>query len=83
MRKSSAFAPPSESVTHFRPVRTDCGRTVIEYDRAAGNGFCVTRRSVVEENTIAFWETSSRAAMVQGLFVAQGACAFLFPHVRE
>ena len=31
---------------------TDCGGTVIEYDTAAGNGFCVQCGTVVEENTI-------------------------------
>ncbi|KAI8985592.1 hypothetical protein BD414DRAFT_488591 [Trametes punicea] len=58
-------------------VCTDCGGTVIEYDAAAGNGFCVHCGTVVEENTIVnevtFGETSSGAAMVQGTFVAQGA----------
>ena len=33
-------------------VCTDCGGTVIEYDAAAGNGFCVNCGTVVEENTI-------------------------------
>ncbi|KAE9396443.1 cyclin-like protein [Gymnopus androsaceus JB14] len=59
------------------PTCTDCGGTVIEYDVAAGNGFCVRCGTVVEENTIvneiAFGETSSGAAMVQGSYVAQGA----------
>ncbi|KAJ3714634.1 BRF1-domain-containing protein [Lentinula guzmanii] len=59
------------------PTCTDCGGTVIEYDAAAGNGFCVRCGTVVEENTIvsevAFGETSSGAAMVQGSYVAQGA----------
>ncbi|RPD56613.1 BRF1-domain-containing protein [Lentinus tigrinus ALCF2SS1-7] len=58
-------------------VCTDCGGTVIEYDTAAGNGFCVQCGTVVEENTIVnevtFGETSAGAAMVQGSFVAQGA----------
>ncbi|KAI0701094.1 hypothetical protein BC835DRAFT_1442700 [Cytidiella melzeri] len=58
-------------------VCTDCGGTVIEYDAAAGNGFCVNCGTVVEENTIVnevtFGETSTGAAMVQGSFVAQGA----------
>jgi len=58
-------------------VCTDCGGTVIEYDAAAGNGFCVQCGTVVEENTIvsevAFGETSTGAAMVQGSFVGQGA----------
>ncbi|KIK70261.1 hypothetical protein GYMLUDRAFT_34756 [Collybiopsis luxurians FD-317 M1] len=59
------------------PTCTDCGGTVIEYDAAAGNGFCVLCGTVVEENTIvnevSFGETSSGAAMVQGSYVAQGA----------
>ncbi|KAJ3766258.1 BRF1-domain-containing protein [Lentinula raphanica] len=59
------------------PTCTDCGGTVIEYDVAAGNGFCVRCGTVIEENTIvnevAFGETSSGAAMVQGSYVAQGA----------
>ncbi|KAI0325069.1 BRF1-domain-containing protein [Cubamyces sp. BRFM 1775] len=58
-------------------VCTDCGGTVIEYDAAAGNGFCVNCGTVVEENTIVnevtFGETSTGAAMVQGTFVGQGA----------
>ncbi|KAG6335626.1 hypothetical protein ID866_3462 [Astraeus odoratus] len=56
---------------------TDCGGTVIEYDSAAGNGFCVQCGTVVEENTIVsevtFGETSTGAAMVQGAYVGQGA----------
>ncbi|KAF9457531.1 cyclin-like protein [Collybia nuda] len=60
-----------------QPVCNDCGGTVIEYDTAAGNGFCVKCGTVVEENTIvnevAFGETSNGAAMVQGSFVGQGA----------
>ncbi|KAI0319705.1 hypothetical protein OF83DRAFT_1108926 [Amylostereum chailletii] len=58
-------------------VCSDCGGTVIEYDAAAGNGFCVNCGTVVEENTIvneiAFGETSTGAAMVQGAYVGQGA----------
>ncbi|KAF9259797.1 cyclin-like protein [Marasmius fiardii PR-910] len=58
-------------------ICTDCGGTVIEYDAAAGNGFCVKCGTVVEENTIVnevtFGETSSGAAMVQGSYVGQGA----------
>ncbi|KAH7883861.1 BRF1-domain-containing protein [Phlebopus sp. FC_14] len=58
-------------------VCTDCGGTVIEYDAAAGNGFCVKCGTVVEENTIVsevtFGETSSGAAMVQGAYVGQGS----------
>ncbi|KAI6045085.1 BRF1-domain-containing protein [Pisolithus marmoratus] len=56
---------------------TDCGGTVIEYDSAAGNGFCVQCGTVVEENTIVsevtFGETSTGAAIVQGAYVGQGA----------
>lgn len=59
------------------PICNDCGGTVIEYDTAAGNGFCIKCGTVVEENTIvnevAFGETSNGAAMVQGSFVGQGA----------
>ncbi|KLO10354.1 hypothetical protein SCHPADRAFT_916374 [Schizopora paradoxa] len=59
------------------PVCNDCGGTVIEYDAAAGNGFCVKCGTVVEENTIVsevtFGETSNGAAMVQGSFVGQGS----------
>ncbi|KAL5501199.1 BRF1 [Sanghuangporus vaninii] len=55
----------------------ECGGTVIEYDAAAGNGFCVGCGTVVEENTIVsevvFGESSSGAAIVQGSFVSQGA----------
>ena len=55
----------------------DCGGTVIEYDVAAGNGFCVKCGTVIEENTIVsevtFGETSSGAAMVQGAYVGQGS----------
>ena len=55
----------------------DCGGTVIEYDAAAGNGFCVQCGTVVEENTIvnevSFGETAAGAAMVQGSYVGQGA----------
>ncbi|KAH9932745.1 uncharacterized protein BXZ73DRAFT_89901 [Epithele typhae] len=58
-------------------VCTDCGGTVIEYDAAAGNGFCIQCGTVVEENTIVnevtFGETSTGAAMVRGSLVAQGA----------
>lgn len=55
----------------------DCGGTVIEYDAAAGNGFCVKCGTVVEENTIVsevtFGETSNGAAMVQGSYIGQGS----------
>ncbi|EGO23148.1 hypothetical protein SERLADRAFT_371381 [Serpula lacrymans var. lacrymans S7.9] len=58
-------------------ICTDCGGTVIEYDAAAGNGFCVKCGTVVEENTIVsevtFGETSAGAAMVQGSYVGQGS----------
>ncbi|KAF8845364.1 cyclin-like protein [Paxillus ammoniavirescens] len=58
-------------------VCTDCGGTVIEYDPAAGNGFCVKCGTVVEENTIVsevtFGETSAGAAMVQGAYVGHGS----------
>ena len=66
---------------------TDCGGTVIEYDQAAGNGFCVKCGTVVEENTIvnevAFGETSTGAAMVQGSYLAQGASEFVLQKVLE
>ena len=59
---------------------TDCGGTVIEYDAAAGNGFCVQCGTVLEENTIvnevSFGETAAGAAMVQGSYVGQGASKF-------
>jgi len=59
------------------PVCFNCGENVIEYDIAAGNGFCTNCGTVVEENTIVnevtFGETSTGAAMVQGSYVAQGA----------
>lgn len=59
---------------------TDCGGTVIEYDAAAGNGFCVKCGTVVEENTIVsevtFGETSAGAAMVQGSYVGQGSSKY-------
>jgi transcription factor IIIB subunit 2 len=55
----------------------NCGESVIEYDIAAGNGYCTSCGTVVEENTIvneiSFGETSTGAAMVQGSYVAQGA----------
>lgn len=64
-------------LTVFQTVCTDCGGTVIEYDPAAGNGFCVKCGTVVEENTIVaevtFGETSTGAAMVQGAYVGQGS----------
>lgn len=55
---------------------------MIEYDHAAGNGFCVGCGTVVEENTIVneigFGETAGGAAIVQGSFVGQGASEFFF-----
>ncbi|KAF8502973.1 hypothetical protein JB92DRAFT_2833534 [Gautieria morchelliformis] len=58
------------------PTCGDCGGTTIEYDAAAGNGFCVQCGTVVEENAIVaevtFGETSNGAAMVQGSYVGQG-----------
>jgi hypothetical protein len=36
----------------LQTVCVECGGTVIEYDAAAGNGFCVSCGTVVEENTI-------------------------------
>ena len=60
---------------------------MIEYDAAAGNGFCVGCGTVVEENTIvsevAFGESSSGAAIVQGSFVGQGSSMLCLPyHLR-
>jgi transcription factor IIIB 90 kDa subunit len=50
---------------------------VIEYDAAAGNGFCIKCGTVIEENAIvseiSFGETSAGAAMVQGSYVGQGS----------
>ncbi|KAF9243843.1 BRF1-domain-containing protein [Melanogaster broomeanus] len=58
-------------------LKDDCGGTVIEYDPAAGNGFCVKCGTVVEENTmiseVTFGESSTGAAMVQGAYVGQGS----------
>ena len=58
---------------------------MIEYDTAAGNGFCVKCGTVVEENTIVsevtFGETTSGAAMVQGSYVAQGSSELLLRHM--
>lgn len=54
---------------------------MIEYDAAAGNGFCIKCGTVVEENTIVsevvFGETSAGAAMVQGSYVGQGSSRLL------
>lgn len=62
----------------------DCGGTVIEYDAAAGNGFCVKCGTVVEENTIVseitFGESSNGAAMVQGSYVGQGSSTSVYFH---
>jgi transcription factor IIIB subunit 2 len=59
------------------PTCPECFGTIIEYDSAAGNGFCVQCGTVVEENTIVseitFGETSSGAAVANGSFVAAGA----------
>jgi hypothetical protein len=53
------------------------GGNVIEYDTAAGNGFCIKCGTVEEEDTIvnevAFGETSAGA---DGLFVGQGASEY-------
>lgn len=69
------------------PICTDCGGSVIEYDAAAGNGFCVACGTVLEENTIvsevAFGETSTGAAMVQGSYVAQGASESLRVYISH
>ena len=43
---------PERHSDAVQTVCTDCGGTVIEYDAAAGNGFCVQCGTVVEENTI-------------------------------
>jgi ribosomal protein S27E len=60
-----------------QPTCSECGGSVIEYDAAAGNGFCVACGTVVEENTIVsevtFGEASSGAAIVQGSYVGQGS----------
>lgn len=59
------------------PTCPTCSGTVIEYSASAGNGFCVSCGTVVEENTIVneitFGETNSGAAMVQGSYVGQGS----------
>lgn len=59
------------------PTCPTCSGTIIEYSASAGNGFCVSCGTVVEENTIVneitFGETGSGAAMVQGSYVGQGA----------
>ena len=57
------------------------GGTIMECDAVAGNGFCFGCGTVVEENAIVsevvFSESSSGAAIVQGLFVGQGASELL------
>jgi transcription initiation factor TFIIIB Brf1 subunit/transcription initiation factor TFIIB len=62
------------------PTCPTCSGTIIEYSASAGNGFCVSCGTVVEENTIVneitFGETGSGAAMVQGSYVGQGASEF-------
>jgi len=72
-----SLRPDASYLTPSQTVCTDCGGTVIEYDPAAGNGFCVKCGTVVEENTIVsevtFGETSTGAAMVQGAYVGQGS----------
>lgn len=71
-------------LTIDQPICGDCGGTTIEYDAAAGNGFCVQCGTVVEENTIVtevtFGETSNGAAMVQGSYVGQGQSEWLAGH---
>ena len=63
----------------------DCGETVIEYDIAAGNGYCTNCGIVVEKNTtaneISSGETFAGAAMVQGPYVAQGASQLMVSYV--
>jgi transcription factor IIIB subunit 2 len=70
----------NSSSTVQQATCSDCGGNVIEYDTAAGNGFCIKCGTVVEENTIVnevtFGETSAGAAMVQGSFVGQGASEY-------
>ena len=65
---------------YSQTICAECGGSVIEYDAAAGNGFCVGCGTVVEENTIvsevAFGESSSGAAIVQGSFVGQGSSEY-------
>jgi hypothetical protein len=62
---------------YAQPTCPNCAGMVIEYDTSAGNGFCVSCGTVVEENTIVnevtFGETSTGAAMVQGSYVGIGA----------
>ncbi|KNZ75971.1 Transcription factor IIIB 60 kDa subunit [Termitomyces sp. J132] len=76
-RRHTTHNRPQQNGVAERPVCNDCGGTVIEYDTAAGNGFCVKCGTVVEEGAIvsevAFGEMSNGAAMVQGSFVGQGA----------
>jgi len=85
----------THSARHFWRISDDtsrqmvcfnCGESVIEYDIAAGNGYCTSCGTVVEENTIvneiSFGETSTGAAMVQGSYVAQGASPLKVSHPR-
>ncbi|CAE6344580.1 unnamed protein product [Rhizoctonia solani] len=54
----------------------ECGGGVIEYNEAAGNGFCNQCGTLVEENRIVaevtFGESTSGAAIAHGSFVALG-----------
>ncbi|CAE6481178.1 unnamed protein product [Rhizoctonia solani] len=54
----------------------ECGGGVIEYNEAAGNGFCNQCGTLVEENRIVaevtFGESASGAAIAHGSFVAMG-----------
>ncbi|CAE6497062.1 unnamed protein product [Rhizoctonia solani] len=54
----------------------ECGGGVIEYNEAAGNGFCNQCGTLVEENRIVaevtFGESASGAAIAHGSFVALG-----------
>ncbi|KAG8735279.1 transcription factor TFIIIB subunit brf1 [Ceratobasidium sp. 414] len=54
----------------------ECGGGVIEYNEAAGNGFCNQCGTLVEENRIVaevtFGESASGAAVAHGSFVALG-----------
>lgn len=54
---------------------------MIEYNEAAGNGFCNQCGTLVEENRIVaevtFGESSSGAAVAHGSFVAMGQSTYL------
>ncbi|BFZ53749.1 transcription factor TFIIIB subunit brf1 [Savitreella phatthalungensis] len=58
-------------------VCPQCQSSTIETDHAAGNSYCATCGTVLEEdnivNEITFGETSSGAAIVQGSFLSEGA----------